>query len=74
MSSLTTLELTRQILTGKDGEKQWGTSEIIQWLESPEGERWSRCTHSYNRINLLVSVKNEDTDILDEYAAILWRV
>lgn len=47
-------------------------SEIIAWLESTEGERWSRATHNLpggRTVYMLMSIKNDQTDGIDKY---LW--
>lgn len=36
-------------------------SEVIRWLESPDGENWSRSRHPNRKIPL-VSVKEDDSD------------
>lgn len=37
-------------------------SEVIKWLESPEGERWSFGVHWHPRANALVSVRADESD------------
>lgn len=54
------------------GGRQWDMSEIIAWLESTEGERWSRATHNLpggRTVYMLMSIKNDQTDGIDKY---LW--
>jgi hypothetical protein len=49
-------------------------SEIIAWLESPEGERWSKLRHDTPGYRgKLIGVK-EDTDEGPCYAAVLLYV
>ena len=33
-------------MTGQAGERKWGMNDTIRWLESPEGEAFSKQTHS----------------------------
>lgn len=48
------------------GEKQWDTTnDVVAWLESPEGEEWSRLFHApgyRKRLTLLMVVKDDDED------------
>lgn len=45
---------------------------VVEWLESPEGERWSRKTHKLTGIaHLLVSVK-DDEDYAPYSAGMIW--
>ncbi len=50
-------------------------SDVIAWLESPEGMEWSRNAHCRpisSRPAFLVTIK--DDAVSADYAAILWRV
>jgi hypothetical protein len=54
-------------------------SKIIEWLESPEGERWSEFRHHWNSDNsvfrqFLVVVKDDYTaeGLESDYEAIIW--
>jgi hypothetical protein len=51
---------------GMNGEKQWDTSEIIAWLESPEGSKWSRQKHK--QVYLLMMTKGDN----GMYDQVLW--
>ena len=48
-------------------------TEVIDWLESEEGEAWSKGFHQQegNRVNNLVSVK-DDNYCIQVTAAVLW--
>lgn len=54
--------------------KQWDTTNVVGWLESPEGEKWSREFHtsddhfSYQ----LMTVKDDESDVPLGIAAVLW--
>jgi hypothetical protein len=51
-------------------------SKVIEWLESPEGMRWSEFHHHWNSDNsvfrmFLVTVKDDEVSS-GEYEAIIW--
>jgi hypothetical protein len=53
------------------GGKQWDTAkanDVVSWLESPEGERWSRRKHG--PVTFLVTIKPDD--IVDPIWNFLW--
>ena len=59
---------------GTNGERQWDTTNIVDWLESPEGQEWSKEFHFKTGIDgnhiyyQLVSVKDDNRAV----DAILW--
>lgn len=61
-----------------NGERQWVMSEVIAWLESPDGEKWSRRIHRNDRHDnlmpaLLVTIKDDDSDMVDAmYGRPVW--
>lgn len=62
---------------GTNGEKLWDTetTSVIEWLESPEGQEWSRKKHEHARLDFqLVTIKN-DMDVVNNVTDIdvlLW--
>ena len=68
-----TLESTRRVGDIFD----WAPDLVIKWLESPEGEKWSRKHHAGSTCqHLLVSVKDDMPDpfAIDKFVAVLWHV
>ena len=66
---------------GKNGGKQWVTNDpaIVAWLESAEGEKWSRERHgrSQNVYYQLMAVKDdmmehENNEGIYGFHALLW--
>lgn len=51
MNSSTIRVCRKNSSPGMNGEKQWDTRmiEVIEWLESAEGEEWSFQHHRYSR-------------------------
>lgn len=45
---------------GMNGAKPWDTTNVIKWLESPDGEYWSRERNPDGHITFLISLKDDD--------------
>lgn len=60
------------ISLGTTGAKQWNTTSVVEWLESPDGEEWSKTNHDW--IYLLVMIKDDDPhEWFFDFPAVLWR-
>jgi hypothetical protein len=54
------------------GERLWGMTEIVKWLESDEGEDWSKFVHEPVS-SILASIKDDEEDNwIIEYSVLLW--
>lgn len=61
------------------GARPWVTNmqEVIEWLESPEGERWSKFRHRWNSDNavfrsFLMVIKDDAATKGEEFEVFLW--
>jgi hypothetical protein len=45
-------------------------TEVIEWLESPEGEDWSKFVHEPTSY-ILASIK-DDSELIMEHSVLVW--
>lgn len=71
-SSLSSLDSPKIYSHGTNGEKPWDTTNpVVEWLESPEGEFWSR-KRTHNSVSYMPPLVIIKDDGIGDWHAILW--